>query len=462
MAAEDDVDIEIKLSADKRGGDEIVQTMDRVEKKAKSVSDSTSNSFKKANESVSRFGKILHSITQISFVTGSISSVISLWDSLCEKARKAKEEAAKLAEETEKAADAERINTLAESYRKLGEAIGNAANARLRANELEDMQTSEADKLEDSEAKLKKTQAIVALDPSDPAYEQKKRQIEAEYEAESAQRNVARARRDAETKERREYAEAEAKHDEATERSFAAIEDKQQATVLRGRAERARAKSTEDNEKDASGFWSNFFGQLKAVVTLDTKHLGTHRTSAGDEERKRLEEEAKRYEEEASKLEKSAKEKEAEAAEIDAEATHHSKKAGVYGMSAENTAVAQENAEMSGKAATEQAAAVVARREKEIADAKALLASGEGQTAQYRSQIAANNQKITDTSYQVATGKMGANAGSRAVTELQERNRELKELLQTLLREIEQSKQVIKRANEQARNSRGVDSTEGA
>lgn len=459
MAADNDVDIKIKLSADKRGGDEVTQTMDRVEKKAKSTADSTANSFKEASRSVSAFGKVLHSITKISFVAGSLSSVISLWDSLHEKARKAREEAAEFAKETEKAADAERIDKLAESYRKLGEEIGNAAKARQRANELEDMQTSEADKLEDSEAQLKKTQAIAALDPSDPAYEQKKRQIEAEYEAESAKRNVARTKRDAETKERREYAEAEAKYGEATERSFAAIEDKQQAAVMRGRAERARAKSTEDNEKDASGFWSNFFGQLKAVVTLDTKHLGTHRTAAGDEERKRLEEEAKRYEEEAKKLEKSAKEKETEAAEIDAEATHHSKMAGIYGMSAVNTAVAQENAEISGKAATDQASAQVASREKEIADAKALLASGKVQAAQYRSQIAANNRQITEVTYQEAKGEISSNAGSRAVTELQERNRELNELLQKLLREIEKSKQVIKKTNEQLRNSRGVDST---
>lgn len=462
MAADNDVDIKIKLSADKRGGDEVTQTMDRVEKKAKSTADSTANAFKEASRSVSAFGKVLRSITKISFVAGSLSSVISLWDSLHEKARKAREEAAEFAKETEKAADAERIDKLAESYRKLGEEIGNAAKARQRANELEDMQTSEADKLEDSEAQLKKTQAIAALDPSDPAYEQKKRQIEAEYEAEAAKRNVARTKRDAETKERREYAEAEAKYGEATDKEFSLIADREELATLRRKANEAKAASVQENQFDVKTFTEGFVNNLRSILSLDGNHFWSDRTARGDEERKRQEEEAKRYDEQAKALEKKIKDKEDEIKSISDEATHHSKKAGIYGMSAVNTAVAQENAELSGKTATDQAAAEVARREKEIADAKALLASGEGQAAQYRSQIAANNRQITDTSYQVATGKMGVDAGSSAVNKLQESNRELNELLQNLLREIEQSKQVIKKANEQARNSRGVDSTEGA
>ena len=462
MAADNDVDIKIKLSADKRGGDEVAQTMDRVEKKAKSTADSTANSFKEASRSVSAFGKVLHSITKISFVAGSLSSVISLWDSLHEKARKAREEAAEFAKETEKAADAERIDKLAESYRKLGEEIGNAAKARQRANELEDMQTSEADKLEDSEAQLKKTQAIAALDPSDPAYEQKKRQIEAEYEAESAKRNVARTKRDAETKERREYAEAEAKYGEATDKEFSLIADREELATLRRKANEAKAASVQENQFDVKTFTEGFVNNLRSILSLDGKHFWSDRTARGDEERKRQEEEAKRYDEQAKALEKKIKDKEDEIKSISDEATHHSKKASIYGMSAVNTAVAQENAEISGKVATDQASAQVASREKEIADAKALLASGKVQAAQYRSQIAENNRQITEVTYQEAKGEISSKAGSMAVTELQESNRALNELLQKLLREIEQSKQVIKKANEQARNSRGVDSTEGA
>ena len=462
MAADDNqVDVKIKLSADNKGGEAAVQTIDKIEKSAKSAADSTSNSFKKAEQSVSRFGKILHSITQISFVTGSISSVISLWDSLREKASKAKEEAEAFAKEQAKAADKKKIDELAESYRKLGEQIGEAAKERQRANELEDMQTAESDKLEDAEAKLKKTRAIAALDPSDPAYEEKKRQIEAEYESTSASREVSRAKRDAETKERREYAEAEAKHGEATEYEFAAIEDRSRAAAMRGRAESARARSEEDNEKDASGFWSNFFGQLKAIVTLDTKHLGTHRTEAGDEERKRLAEEAKRYDEQAKELEKSAEEKKKAAKEADAEATHHSNLAGIYGMSAANTSVAQENAALSGKAAADQAAAQVARREKELADAKALLASGESTAAGYRARINDNNEKISQTQFGMATGQVNSTSGGRIVSELQEQNKSLENLLAEILKQIDQSKRIVEKANERTRNSRGVDSTEG-
>ena len=58
---------------------------------------------------------------------------------------------------------------------------------------------------------------------------------------------------------------------------------------------------------------------------------------------------------------------------------------------------------------------------------------------------------------------MASDAGARAVAELQSQNTQLNELLSALLRQIEQSKRVIERANERARNSSGVDdSSEGA
>lgn len=371
MAADgDQVDIKIKLSADNKGGQETEQQLDRLEKKSKQSSNGIANGFTKAAASASRYQNIIRRLTDLSIFTGGLASVLSLWDRITASADKAKEKAAELAEETAKAADKKRIDELTESYRKLTEQIGNAAKERQRANELEDMQTAEADKLEDNEAKLQKAQQIAALDPNDPAYNEKKQRIENAFEVAAAKRSVERTRRDAETRERREYDEAEAKHGEATEKEFSLIADREELQTLRRKANEARAKSTQENQFDVKTFTEGFVNNLRSILSLDGEHFWSDRTAKGDEERKRQEEEAKRYDEQAKSLEERIKAKEADIADISAEATQHSKKAGIYGMSAANTDVAQSAAEISGKQSTAAAEQAVIDREKKISDAR--------------------------------------------------------------------------------------------
>jgi len=391
MADSNKVDINFGTNADKASG-EVKKLTGEVEKSGK-AGKSAAAGFVSATASVRRFNAAIRAITNISFIAGGIASVVQLWDRLTGSARKAKEETAALAVEQAKATDAKRVSELADAYKKLGDAISAAAKERQRANELEDLETSEADRLEDEESKLEKARQIAALDPNDPAYAEKKQRIENAFEVSSAKRGVERARRDAETKERREYAEAEAKHGAAAEKEFSLFEDRAELDRLRGRANEARAKSVQENEFDVKTFGESFVNNLKSILSLDGEHFWSDRTAKGDEERKRQEDEAKRYDEQAKALEERIKAKEAEIAALTEEASHHSKRAGVFGISAANTAVAAESAAIQGKTSTAAADKALADSEARRASALAAVPQLSAERDRIKAQIAAEEER---------------------------------------------------------------------
>ena len=393
MAAPDEINIKTKIVPDKKGADDAVRTVKNVGVEAEKSGKSIVGGFDKARGAVSRFNRAIKAITNISFIAGGIASVVQLWDRLSASAQRAKDESAAFAAEQAKAADAKRIDALTKSYNELGKAISTAAKERQRSNELEDLETSEADKLEDEQAKLEKARQIAALDPNDPAYAEKKQRIENAYEVASARRGVDRAKRDAETKERREYAEAEAKHGAATDKEFSLIGDKEELATLRRKANEARAASVQENEFDAKTVGGRFVNNLKSILSLDGEHFWNDRTARGDEERKRQEEEAKRYDEQAKALEERIKAKEAEIAELSAEASHHSKRAGVFGMSAANTAVAAESAQVSGDVSTAAADKAVADKESRLASARSAAPELQRQAEELKQRIAAEQSR---------------------------------------------------------------------
>ena len=369
MAAPDEVTIKTNIVPDKKGAEDASRSVKKVGNEAEKAGKAAKSGFDQARGAVARFNSAVRAITNISFIAGGIASVVQLWDRLTASAKKAKEEAVAFAAEQAKAADAKRIDELAKAYTELGKAISSAAKDRQRANELEDLETSEADRLEDEEAKLEKA------------------------------RQIARTRRDAETKERREYAEAEAKHGAATDKEFSLIGDRTELDRLRRKANEARAKSGQENEFDVKTFGESFVNNLKSILSLDGEHFWSDRTARGDEERKRQAEEAKRYDAEAKALEERIKAKEAEIAEITAEASHHSKRAGVFGMSAANTAVAAETAGVAGATSTAAAERAVAEKEASIASARAAAPELQRQAEELRGRIAAEQARKDAANY---------------------------------------------------------------
>lgn len=418
MADSNKVEIGFDAKTDKASSD--VKKLGKEVEKSGNTAKNAAKGFGQATAAVQRFNSAIRAITNISFIAGGIASVVQLWDRLTESARKAKEEAVALAAEQAKVADAKRIDALAEAYKKLGEAISAAAKERQRANELEDLETSEADRLEDEEAKLEKARQIAALDPNDPAYAEKKQRIENAFEVSAAKRGVERAKRDAETKERREYAEAEAKHGAATDKEFSLIEDRIELDSLRRMANEARAKSGQKNEFDVNTFGEGFVNNIKSILTLDGEHFWDDRTARGDEERKRQADEAKRYDAEAKALEERIKAKEAEIAELTAEASHHSKRAGVFGIIAANTTVAAETADVAGETSTTAADRALADSEARRASALAAVPQLSAERDRVKAQIAAEQERKDAANLAVyqAQGaydaaKLGGNRGAQ-------------------------------------------------
>jgi len=391
MADSNKVEIGFNAKTDKASSD--VKKLGKEVEKAGNTAKSASKGFDQARAAVGRFNSAIRAITNISFIAGGIASVVQLWDRLTASAQKAKEEAVAFAAEQAKAADAKRIDELAKAYTELGKAISSAAKERQRSNELVDLETAEADRLADEEAKLEKARQIASLDPNDPAYAEKKQRIENAYEVSAAKRGVERAKRDAETKERREYAEAEAKFGAVSEKEFSLIGDRIELDRLRGKANEARAKSVSENEFDVKTVGEGFVNNLKSILSLDGEHFWSDRTARGDEERKRQDEEAKRYDTEAKALEERIKAKESEIAELKNEASHHSKRAAVFGMSAVNTAVAAESAQVSAGVSTAAADRAVADKEAALASARASAPELQRQVEELKQRIAAEQEK---------------------------------------------------------------------
>lgn len=312
MAEPNKIDIPVNVRPDTKGLDETAKKLGLVERAGKSALSA------------------LRGLSRLHFMISGIERVGTFLKNLTGNEEEARAKMRELAAETEKAADAKKVKELAESYKQLAEAINEAATARKRANEIEDMEKSAERSLEDSQAEQAKAAEIAELDPSDPLYERKKAQIEAKYSGEKAVRSATRAKEDAETNERRTWDERSAKIGEADDLRWNANRDREVAAGLRRRAQEADAASVAENEEDNKGFWSNFFSNVKNIVSGQWSKVGDSRTAEGDKLREQQAEEAKRLKAEADAIEAKAAEKEKAAAAADAEAEHLANKASAY------------------------------------------------------------------------------------------------------------------------------------
>ena len=195
--------VKVKTVADNSGAETVQKGMKQTAATAEQAARESSNSFKKMiggladiRAAAGRVRQALSFFTQLGFLTTGIDAATNLIEKFTAGSKKAREEARKLAEENQKIADKKAIEDLASAYKKLSDAISDAAKARERANELEDIGRNQARDLEDKEARLAKVKAINALDPNDPHYEEKKAAIERKFEEASAARAVSRARED--------------------------------------------------------------------------------------------------------------------------------------------------------------------------------------------------------------------------------------------------------------------------
>lgn len=395
MADNNKVDIHFDAQTRKASGEvkEFRAEIEKIGPTGKRTAAALTGSFKTVESAIGRVRKV---ISTISFGTMFLESLTNLIGKLTGKTKEAEEQARKLAEQNQKAADATRVEKLAEAYDKLAKSISGAATARQRANELEDMETASARDLEDVNAQAAKDAELAALDPNDRYYEQRKAQIEAKYSGQAANRAAARKAEDAERTAARTAAEAEAKGSEAAQRRGALVSDRQELEILKSRAAAARKESQSINDKDATGFFKRFIENIKRVAGGDIEKFNQIETDEGDEERARQKQKADDLEAKIKAKEKDIAEKERKIAELEEEAQYLSRKSVIQGSMAENAKDAASVTRAAGQRGEATAAAGLSGQiesERDAARAKALL---EAEKARIEQQIAAQSQRKAD------------------------------------------------------------------
>ena len=473
MAQNDNqVDVSIKLGADISGGVQSRAELEKIRAQAKKTAEESSSGldgFGRSLDSVSKaagmFSKILAGFGVVGIFSSLIAGVEKLSSLLSENTGKARElKDAARAEELAKS-----VGELADSYAKVKQELQDFAKEQNNVLELIDAEVKARRDLRDAEIDASEQKELAAIDANAEDAAEQKAVIQAKYQHIRDTGNASDRVEDL-VLQRQKYATAADLDDkEAESATNQAASLREEARKYMSAAAEEGSKSTQLNERDRNGFLAKWAGAIKDIVTFNWgENFGNEETSEGDEIRKAYVARQKEYQKKAEEAEKRAAEQDRFAEGKRKDAEQKRKLADAMNGSVEAAQIAQETTQVKSDAAERTAASALGRKQaeesrkaKELAEAQALLASGEGTAEGYRAQIAANNRQITSTEYGMATGKVSSGVGSAAVSKLQEQNKELENLLAEILKQIEQSKRIVKKANERTRNSRGVDSTEG-
>lgn len=399
--ANNDVVVNIKVNSDTAGTQKAEKALDDLRKKSENSAKSFIGGFADAKKAAENFKTVIESVSQIGFLKNSFDAIVGVIDKLTSSQEKAKEEAIALAEAERDAANAEGINKLTEAYRNLSAQMAEANTQRQQANELEDMQRSANDKLEDDTAKLKMMEDVAALDKNDPLYEQKKEQITAKYEADNLRKSVSRQKRDLNIAEDRLYQEQESTINEADMKDFSLMDDRARLADLKKQAAELRAASSQENEFDNNTSFKQFMSNLKAIFTLNGERFDNSRTEKGDELRKKQEEKANELEQKAKEQEEIIAAKEKEIAQLRSKADYIGKKAAITGDMASNLNVSESIADMNAGTMVNNANTAASESAAKISDATAAKKLLTVQRDELKRKIAAEQQKKDDAARSV-------------------------------------------------------------
>lgn len=471
-----DANIKIRIESDAKGAGEAVTALDRVERKAKGSGQAIGKSLDRIAAAGERVKRITGALVNLSFLTGGIASVVSLWEAYTGKVKAAKKAADDLARANQAAADAKAVETLTEAYGRLERQIGAAATARVRANELIDADAANARELEDLSASAERDSELAALDPADPLYQQRKAQIEARHGAAAANRAAARKVEDAERRAERTGQESVAMAEEAGARSLALQGDRDELHRLEGLLGRANAAATSDNYADNATFGDHFFHNVKSIISGNWSRVGDSRTEEGDQIRREAETRAKELQEQIKAKERDIGEKERKIAELEEGATflrermarqrisvenakdaqvavstqgHRSEAAAATALSDGLTAITAENARNSdARLAMAQLTAERRRIESQISFQQGR--KDEASLAVFNAQGAADLARANGDRRGYAEGTANLNAAKGAAEEV---NHSADSMINSLMQTLNSINQRIRAAEEQIRRS---------
>lgn len=485
MVNADDVNVKIKLGSDLSGGIQSREEMKKIRAEAKAVGNDTSAGASRAAKGMSNLERSVGLVRKALTGFGVLTLFATIADGIA-KIQDSFNAAKREAEEFKKAAELEEfkksIDDLAESYATLKERISDAAKAEAGALDVIDMEVKARRELQEAKIDDAEQKELAAVDPKAVDAAEQRQAIAAKYNRMRAT-NAASNRTEDLVLQRQKLTRAAETNDaeaKAAEDQAAALAKK--ARQVRSRSDLEGIRATEANALDKTGGLGRLLaGGVDDILSGNWGNLSHYSTQAGDAAREKHRQQQEEFAKQAEALEKQAEAMKREAEAKRTEAEQNRKRATALNGSVEAAQIAAGTTKVRSDLEEEDAARAIVRRrdeadkeerrkaaekarqEKELADARALLSGGDARAESLRSRIDANNRQITATSFQVASGLMGSDAGSRAVAELQSQNTKLNELLTALLSQIEQSKRVVERANERARNSSGVDdSSEGA
>lgn len=363
MAADGEVNVNIKVTADTKGGDAAKASVEGVGKAAKqteSTGKSAASGLKSAYEgfgnTVRNVGKVVGSFTKalglIGFAVSAIQTVIAAFQKLQEWIHRDEIAAAKLREEMEKKSYAESVALVTRNYEQLNQKVAENLRLEQQKNNLIDERTRMERNAEDAQLRLDEAKEIAALDQNDPDYGNKAALISQKYARKKADLQEQRATEDnrnevnrlyraademeakaAELRKqtdwgsdakrnvinkRAEYAEVSEAARNGDEKAKERLEqvkkelEEAEATYkkIKAEAEAAEKAAKELREQAANKTGANIAAKINnqaAQVEIDTQEAQTKRSIEND--RKNREEQAKREKERKDKEEQAAAKK---------------------------------------------------------------------------------------------------------------------------------------------------------
>lgn len=307
MAADGEVNVKVKVTAENGGVTKVENGLDKIEKKAKQTTESTRAGFSKTEAAIGKvtkatemFNKVIAGLGVIGVITGIASGIKKISDSF--KAAK------KEAEEFEAAAKAEaakkQIDDLAASYNNLTKSIQNANLARAHENELEDIRLKQQQDLEDAQIDLAEQQELAAVDAN--AFDASERRAEISARYQEKRTTIARTRGEFAIVKQRERLGQEADEKRKTAERIEASTSQDDAAIkaAKERLQEYRQKSWAMNDADNDdGYMNQAYDSVGKVFSLNWGRLGDYRTSEGNAIREKAKQNAQAEEERIKALE---------------------------------------------------------------------------------------------------------------------------------------------------------------
>lgn len=321
--ADKDTIIKIGMDADLSAGVQTEKQLEALRKKAKALGDEgaasagkASNALGRLQQSAGRLRQALSGFGVAGLFAGLLSQIGRIADSF-KSAEKAAEEYWKIQRQL---AQDKGLQRLAADYDRLRDAIAAASKEQQHGLDMIEEDVRGRRRLERARRAKAKEAELSALDPDDPAYEQRRAAIEARYAAEEAAASSSDAREDIVLRRQRLASQADDKEGEAK------AQDAQSALIRRRIGAAQREKSAADmaavelNDEDKTGGLSAVGKTMGQLFTGDWGRIADAKTAGGDAIRRDAAQRAASAELKVDELQEELRKSEERAAELRREA----------------------------------------------------------------------------------------------------------------------------------------------